>query len=35
MDKIRNMHNVALGIIIGLFWGEFFKHALSLNGIWE
>lgn len=23
MNKIRNMHNVALGIIIGLFWGIF------------
>ena len=25
MDKIRNMHNVALGIIIGLFLGGIFQ----------
>lgn len=31
MDKIRNMHNVALGIIIGLFLGGIFKHAIKFE----
>ena len=25
MDKIKNMHNIALGIIIGLFLGGIFQ----------